>query len=269
MNICRNCNTLFTWPLYSVDELNRYYDETIDGKEEKILDENFEAKRNMARTLFNCVAKFLPRGSDTLDIGTGLGEWLQLLHNKNLYGNYYGIDNSARMVKKALERCPWAHIYTSSAESMREILGPKKFDLITIISVIEHLRDPQKVVKYISDSLKIGGRTIIVYPRIDSYPSRLLREKWHLFSPVAHLTLYSKEGLSNSLNSNGLYIVNNMHLKQYYDLPYVLSYAHYFYPILSSLFTWLKKLDVVNKIKFRLYTGIDIMIAQKQSVINL
>lgn len=263
MHKCMNCKTIFTWPIISENEMKEFYSQVFTIGLGKTISEHIKSKANMAQGLLRKVSKWLPISGDILDIGTGFGEWLQLLHKKGLYDNYFGIEYSEVMVKETLKRAPFSNVYKSSAENIRDIYGNRKFRLITIIAAIEHLRFPEKAIKYISDSLENEGRTVIVYPRVDSFLSRLLRKKWHLFSPVAHLTLYSKKGLIESLNNHGLKVVTSQHMRQSWDLQYVISTAVYFYPLFKSLLNLIKKINIIQNIQFSLYTGVDIVVAKK------
>jgi 2-polyprenyl-3-methyl-5-hydroxy-6-metoxy-1,4-benzoquinol methylase len=260
INACRKCKTLFTWPVNSREELDGFYGELFTSKVGKVLSESSETRRQMAISLYAGVEKLLTRGGDTLDVGSGFGDWLQLLHEKNLYD---GIEPSKEMAEMTRARCPWARIFDAAAEDIGEIFSDKKFNLITMIAVIEHLRDPGLVIRNISLRLKPGGKTVLVYPRIDSYPARLLGKKWHLFSPVAHLTLFSKRGLIHNLHSTGLQVISSRFLRQYYSLKYILSLAGFFFPGIGPFAGAVRNVNVLNKMHLRIYTGIDILIAQK------
>ncbi len=261
---CRKCKTVFTWPVNSREELDRFYGELFTSEVGRVLSDSSETRKQVAISLYAGVEKLLSPGEDMLDIGSGFGDWLQLLHEKNLYESYYGIEPSREMAETTRARCPWACIFDAAAENLGEIFGGKEFDLITMIAVIEHLRDPGTVIRNISLSLKPGGKTVIVYPRIDSYPSRLLGKKWHLFSPVAHLTLFSKRGLTRCLHSTGLQVTSSRFLRHYYSLKYILSLAGFFFPVIGSIAGTVKNVDVFSKMHIRIYTGIDILVAQKE-----
>jgi len=263
MHCCRTCDSTFTWPVNSPVELEKFYTAVFEGGVGQILRENGAAKLKMAQVLFSEVKQWLPTGGTTLDIGAGLGEWLELLHTAVRFDAYYGSEYSKSMVQTLQMRCPWAKIVLSSAEEIEYVLKDKKFKLITLIAVIEHLYNPQTVLKYISENLEIGGRTVIVYPRVDSLISRIMGRHWHLFSPVTHLTLYSKKGLIASMARVGLRLVASRRLLHYYDLPYVFSFMKHFSPWTGTLFTQIAKIKGLKGLGFRLYTGIDIVVAER------
>lgn len=259
---CRACGSAFTWPVNSPAELEEFYTAAFEGGVGEILRESGEAKLKMAQVLLAEMEPWLPTGGRVLDIGAGLGEWLELLHKGNRFDAYYGLEFSESMVQDLEKRCPWAEISLSSAEEVGSLLGPEPFALITLIAVIEHLHDPQMVLQYISKHLAVGGRTIIVYPRVDSSISRIMGTHWHLFSPVAHLTLYSKKGLTAAMARAGLRVVESRRLRHYYDLPYVFSFMKYFFPWAGRFVSRLATVKSLKGIGFRLYTGIDVVVAE-------
>jgi len=85
---------------------------------------------------------------------------------------------------------------------------------------------------------------------------------WHLFSPVAHLTLYSRKGLIEGAARSGLRVVASRRLKQYYDLSYVLSLIKYFFPLFAGAGR-LGGSNTLKRIGFKVYTGIDFIVAEK------
>jgi SAM-dependent methyltransferase len=262
MHCCKTCGTIFTWPVNSPAVLEEFYAVAFEGGVGHLLRESSEAKIKMAEVLFSEVEQWLPHGGSTLDLGAGLGEWLELLHQAARFDTYYGSEYSESMVQDLKMRCSWAEIVLSSGEDMGLVLKDKKFKLITLIAVIEHLYNPQAVLKYVSENLESGGRIIIVYPRVDSLISRLMGRHWHLFSPVAHLTLYSKKGLIAGLARVGLRLVASRRFRHYYDLPYVFSFMMYFFPWTNAMMTQLGKIKWLKRVGFRLYTGIDIIVAE-------
>lgn len=263
---CDKCKTWFTWPLNPECEIKKFYSEIFYDGVGKAIAEHRTAKEFMADGLWGQICKYIPCKGNVLDIGCGMGEWIQLLHDRCSFDDYFGVEYSEAMVEMCKNRCPWAHVYLSSAEDIKEALGDRKFNLISIIAVIEHLRNPRKVLEYISNHLEVGGRVIIVYPRIDSYPSKLMGKRWHLFSPVAHLTLFSRRGLTTLMKNLGLGILNVQPMQQYWSLQYVLSIAAYFFPSFRYFFSRLNDLRVVRNFKFSLYVGVDIIIAERQSI---
>jgi SAM-dependent methyltransferase len=243
-------------------ELEEFYSAVFSGSVGKILKESSEAKRKMAEVLLLEVRPWLSTSGRVLDIGAGFGEWLELLHGSGFYDSWYGVEYSSAMANELRTRCPWATITVSSAEQIGSVLQSKNFTLITLIAVIEHLHDPQKVLQYISESLGDGGRAVIVYPRVDSFVSRVMGRHWHLFSPVAHLTLYSRKGLLESMSRVGLELVASRRLRHYYDLAYVCSFMTYFFPWTEPVVSRLSRINWIGKIGFRAYTGIDVVVAK-------
>ena len=259
---CLDCNTVFTFPMVETETLAKFYHDVFSGRFGKELDQELTSKQGMAEGLYSLVEGHLEKSKRVLDIGPGLGEWLHLLREKGLYQEYHGLEYEPALVASIKTRYPWLRIAQGPAEDAEILVGHEKFSMISMIAVIEHLHDPQKVIQYIADHLEPGGRTIIVYPRVDSFWGKVMGQSWHLFSPVAHLTLYSKQGLIQSLEGRGLRVISNLKFTQRFNLHYVLTFAAHLLPF-KRVSQLAKRLPLVKSIEFSVYTGVDIIIATK------
>jgi len=71
------------------------------------------------------------------------------------------------------------------------------FDVITMRGVIEHLPDPVKTIKKVSDLMKPGGLFYIcATPNGESFSVKLFKQNWNLFHPIEHLWYFSPNNLS-------------------------------------------------------------------------
>lgn len=72
----------------------------------------------------------------------------------------------------------------------------ERYDAIVLWHSLEHLPTPWLVIENASKALKPDGVLLVAIPNIDSYDSRLMREKWlHLDAP-RHIYFYSPDALS-------------------------------------------------------------------------
>jgi SAM-dependent methyltransferase len=96
-----------------------------------------------------------------LELGFGSGRELNFLF-KNGYKNLYGIDGSEKFVEFVRQRFKSDNFKISI---LPEINIDKKFDFIYSIAVIMHLpiSSYEKLVKNISDRLKVGGKVFISF----------------------------------------------------------------------------------------------------------
>lgn len=79
--------------------------------------------------------------------------------------------------------------------------GP--YDVIVMLDVIEHLRDPSAAMARAFDLLSPGGLLVIETGDLHAPWSRLLGRRWYFFDPPAHLFYFSKRGLLELLHRTG------------------------------------------------------------------
>jgi SAM-dependent methyltransferase len=84
------------------------------------------------------------------------------------------------------------------------------FEVVTAYAVIEHSARPQIFLSKVADILKEKGVLVIMIPSYQTIKARLLEAlniQWHMHSPPAHLSLYSREFLDNFLSQRGLVLL--------------------------------------------------------------
>lgn len=71
-------------------------------------------------------------------------------------------------------------------------LQGRKFDLIMLSHVIEHIYEPKPFLAELIGALKPGGKLIVITPNANSYIARASGGRWPMLKPVDHVTLLSK-----------------------------------------------------------------------------
>lgn len=88
------------------------------------------------------IVKFLINNSDSiLEIGCGIGDYLKFTNSNQ---SVEAVEPHSPYIKIAQERAPWAKIHNSDAHTFFKT-NNKKFDLILMIDVIEHLEEEQSI----------------------------------------------------------------------------------------------------------------------------
>jgi len=131
-----------------------------------------------------------------LDIGCGYGHFLNLL--KDDY-SIHGMDISHHAIKIARSR-----VYCEYKQGNLETFIPfdMKFDIITAISVIEHLKKPKDAINEIHAHLNDGGLFCLEIPTISN---KLSSKVYDLFfaSDKTHIFIKSVDEIEDLIISNG------------------------------------------------------------------
>lgn len=185
---CSNCAFL---QCSDLPEVVQFYEGLEDaGYEAGRLERSSRARRilELARTL-------QPDGR-LLDVGSGSG----MLVEQAIQLGYHaeGIEPSAWLQQIARERDLPVHFGTFPHSAVSG-----KFDLITLIDVIEHVSNPLELLRYIAAVLAENGVAVIVTPDVNSVAARIFGWKWWHFR-VAHIGYFNKRTLVFALTQAGL-----------------------------------------------------------------
>jgi len=95
---------------------------------------------------------------DVLDIGCGEGEFLSMLKGVGI-NNAMGVDFSKESIKICNERYNLKNceFITCDYRDVKE-----KFDVVTMIGVLEHMDDPLKTLKYIKNNLLKDKNSVVI-----------------------------------------------------------------------------------------------------------
>jgi 2-polyprenyl-3-methyl-5-hydroxy-6-metoxy-1,4-benzoquinol methylase len=80
-----------------------------------------------------------------------------------------------------------------------------------MLDVIEHLPDPEEILRLIYRHLNPCGHVLITTGDWDSGLSRIMKSNWRLMTPPQHLFFFSKRTLSMILTRIGFRVVKNSH----------------------------------------------------------
>ena len=123
---------------------------------------------------------------------------------------------------------------TGAVEDL-ELLGP--YDLVLILQVLEHVRDPLMLLRRVRDSLRPGGVALVETWSLYSWAARLLGTAWHQYSPPTVLHWFSARGLTRLMNASGLHLVRTGRPLKLITLQNGLSLLRAKYPVLNTPLT--------------------------------
>ena len=152
---------------------NQMYEE---GKAKPVGGWLFNKLRCFEKYREEAVIELLPKkGEKLLDIGCGEGTFLFKLADN--FKELWGVDISPVRIKRArhkTKKTGLKNIYFKIADIDQGLpLEDASFDVVTAISILEHVFDPHFVVGEIKRILKPGGVFIIEVPNIGWLPRRL------------------------------------------------------------------------------------------------
>ena len=109
------------------------------------------------------IEKNVKKNSDVFDIGCSTGELAKALSSKGC--TVVGLDIDSNSLQQAKRYCiEIIHCDLDDFEKLDEHLGSRKFDHITLGDIVEHLKYPEYLIKYLRKYLKPEGSLITSIP---------------------------------------------------------------------------------------------------------
>jgi SAM-dependent methyltransferase len=132
-----------------------------------------------------------------LDMGFGEGD---LLHGAERQGwQCFGTEVSPHALEHGQSR-GWT-VTTDPAQDSR--FAPATFDVVTMIEVLEHVRDPRALVESAARWLRPGGFLYLTTPNARSLNRWVLGPEWSVVCPPEHLALWTAKAVRALLQDAG------------------------------------------------------------------
>lgn len=171
------------------DNLEAYY------QSEDYLSHNDSAKGLMAMAYravkkininrkIRLIDKYAGKQKSLLDFGAGTGDLLQAARIKGY--EIAGVEPNAQARKRAEEK---------GISLNHDLPTGKRYQIITMWHVLEHLPDPEKELGKIKDLLHDDGTIFMAVPNFNSYDAKYYGEFWAAYDVPRHLWHFSKKAM--------------------------------------------------------------------------
>jgi SAM-dependent methyltransferase len=168
------------------------------------------------------IAKHYKRPGKILDLGCGRGDYLKVFRDLGLES--YGTDISPE-APNFVENIP---VVVADLENDELPFPEIKFDFVFSKSVIEHMRDPMRLLKYSYQQLKQEGTAVILTPSWEH------NYKGAFYIDHTHVTPFTRTSLEDALKIAGY---ENVNVYYFYQLPILWKFP--WLKIFSKLLSYL------------------------------
>lgn len=205
---CVNCNFVLTSPRPDRNTISLYYQSanyiSHTNKGNNLIDRLYLVARTFTlRWKYKLVRKHKP-GGFILDFGCGTGAFLQYMKKRNWI--ITGVEPSETARDQACENTGTAICSSVSAID-------KKFDVITLWHVLEHLHDLNKNIQELKQHLEKDGILFIAVPNHNSLDSKNYGAYWAGYDVPRHLWHLSQQDMVKLLNKEGFKIIDTVGMK--------------------------------------------------------
>ncbi|MBI4065410.1 class I SAM-dependent methyltransferase [Candidatus Gottesmanbacteria bacterium] len=196
---CDNCGFIFVFPLPSTETLKNFY-EFFDYKDVPL--QEVRIRKDAVRSLSLIKNHLEKENISLLDIGCGRGYLMD--EARKLGWNTFGIDYSRNTIRYALKNLN-LKVVQSDIGSYRTTT---RYDVIVLSQFIEHVSNPNDILKKCYLLLKNNGFLYIATPNIKSISAKVLGVGFDHLIPPEHLGYYSRKTLERLLINNGFRILH-------------------------------------------------------------
>lgn len=146
--------------------------------------------------------KKIRKSPKILDVGCGPGDFLS--EAKKLGWDTYGLELGDRLVNLTESKIGRGKVFKGYLDKID--FGKKKFDVITIWHVLEHMLELEKTFRKINVILSKEGTLVIEVPHSGSLNLKIFNKNWTLLLAPQHLHFWSEDSFKKLLHSYGLII---------------------------------------------------------------
>ena len=200
---CNQCHLVWRHPIPNEVELDLIYSKAYAQENVENGITNQESGSYAASKYANYLSKRdLLDKSYILDYGAATGEMVSCLRDLNFSVDGYEYSENA---------CEYSKLNRNINLFRTELEIPKlKYSLITMIEVIEHLRNPGNTLSELKNYLVNGGCLFITTPNRRGWRAIIESVNWREAKKKFHLYLFSEESLKELLLRNGFHNVRRI-----------------------------------------------------------
>jgi len=159
--------------------------------------------------------KHAPKKGKLLDVGCYAGFFLKIARDDGWEA--VGIEPTIGGARFAIETLGLDVRITTLEEAQCESEG---YDALALLEVIEHVPDPNAVLREANRVVKPGGLILVETPTIDNWAVRLLRGKWRHFID-GHFWFFSEKTLAALLEKHGFDVVEAVRMGRYTSIRHI------------------------------------------------
>lgn len=210
---CNRCGLIYSNPVLPFETIRRLYRHSPFIQEAQL--------ESMVRDYQDQVKAILPllgRRDRLLEIGCASGFFLQAALTMG-FKEVVGVEPGLAAVERA---DPSIRSRIVNALFHADLFPPESFDLVCCFQVLDHLLDPNTVLRDVFKVLRPAGMVLLVNHNIRSWFPRVLGKRCPMYD-IEHIYLFDKGTIARLLGNNGFDVVGVRNLVNSYTLGYALK----------------------------------------------
>lgn len=221
---CKGCGLLHVNPQLTMEIQDSIYKKSKTADhwikiQSKTGEQSWNAEKKYRPALAE-MKRLLPEGGRLLDVGCSIGSFLGLARDEGWDAE--GVELNADAAAIA-EKTYGIKIHNQKLEDVG--FPDEHFDIVTLWGVLEHLTNPNEILRNIRKVLKKDGLALFFVPNGHSLIIRLSRQHNSSVSGRAHLWYFTPETMGKFLAKNGFEKASEFTvLPQVHEVEHFLQY---------------------------------------------
>ncbi len=164
----------------------------------------------------------IPQYAQVLELGCSSGEMSQLM-KQNCQAHIFGVEKDPHAAWQAQRHCDYVFTEDLDEETSLDALQFEKFDVITLVDVLEHLRHPEQLLERLKPLMMEQSTILLSVPNVAHASVRLelltgdFRYEEAGILDNTHLKFFTLQSLKNMLSRCG-FVINEIDYT-WHDMP--------------------------------------------------
>ena len=155
--------------------------------------------------------------------------------------------------------------YTVFDTPLEYFNAARKYDLITLFDVIEHLPNLQENIRKLTRIMSDNGSIALVTPDFASTQRKLFGRRWFQYKPREHIQYFTLQTLQKAVHAQGLHVVYHRKSGQYADTSFLYNRLNrYGFNVFANIFRALTNIFGLSNKSWYADTGSMLVILQKK-----
>jgi SAM-dependent methyltransferase len=182
-----------------------------------------------------------PRSGRALDVGFAAGFCMAVLRERGF--EVHGVEVSETIGSHSRDHFGFEDVHFGTLDSAP--YPDRHFDLITMWDVIEHVPDPEALLRRAHALLKPDGLLVIETQDIDSHFARALGPRWHHYKHAEHIYHFTPPTATALLGRAGFGVerLTHRHGGKYVSMHFIAERAARLHPVMSTLLKPLTRME--------------------------
>jgi len=213
---CGDCGGLYCPVYFAQPQLNELYAQ----QNENMVDVPLASRAATQRAYVNVVKRFAKLEGDYLELGPDIGLFTEAAAQAGSFRRFHLFEPNLAVLPALRERMAGRDINMSTELYRPGLVEKGSLGLAVIIHALDHLLDPEAILRAIYDDLKPGGSVFIVTHDEGSPLARLLGRQWPPYT-LQHPQLFRRASMRRLVERCGFRVAGFAGTANYFPAHYL------------------------------------------------